>query len=74
MKNKTFRSLLDEIFKEERLKAIMGIILGNLGLPSNKASALSATVLFKEFILDGGYYPRGGMQNFSNQLMEYFKS
>ncbi|MCM8788027.1 MAG: NAD(P)/FAD-dependent oxidoreductase, partial [Candidatus Omnitrophica bacterium] len=72
-KNKTFREVLNSFFKDEKLKSIFCIMLGNRGLPSNLISAPAALVLYKEFILDGGYYPIGGMQSFSNALAKVFQ-
>jgi prolycopene isomerase len=73
LRNKSFADLLSEYFKDPRLNAILGVVLGNIGLPPSKASAFSSVNLYREHILDGGYYPKGGMQSFSNALAEYFK-
>ncbi|GBE05094.1 MAG TPA: NAD(P)/FAD-dependent oxidoreductase [Candidatus Moranbacteria bacterium] len=73
LKNKTFKDLLDEYFKDEQLKGVLGVFLGNISLPSSRASALASVVLYKEFVLDGGYYPKGGMQTFSDAFVERFK-
>jgi prolycopene isomerase len=47
--------------------------LGNIGLPSFRAAALTSVFLFREFIFDGGYYPKGGMQKFPDVLLERFR-
>jgi phytoene dehydrogenase-like protein len=73
LKHKTFNDLLNKYFKDCRLKAILGVFLGNIGLPPSRASALSSVILYREFVLDGGYYPKGGIQKFSNGLLERFK-
>jgi len=73
LKNKTFKELLDEYIFEEKVKAILTIPLGNIGLPSKAASALVSAILYREFIFDGGYYPLGGMQRFSDGITEVFK-
>lgn len=73
-RNMNFRMILDEYFVDERLKSILGIVLGNVGLSPSSLGALPALVLYKEFILDGGYYPEGGMQSFSNSLVAVFTS
>jgi len=36
-------------------------------------SALLGAQIFKQFILDGGYYPEGGMQALPDALSEIFK-
>jgi len=71
--NKSFRGVLDSYFVDENLKSLMTILLGNLGLASTNAAAISSLILFKEFIFDGGYYPERGMQSFSNALADRFK-
>jgi len=66
----TFDTLLDRYFESELLKSFFAMPLGNVALPSSRVSALTAVLLYREFIFDGGYYPRGGMQSFSNALVE----
>jgi len=73
LKKLTFLDVLDEYLKDFKLKAVIGILLGNIGLPSSKASALAGVFLFREFIFDGGYYPKGGMQAFCDVLVDKFK-
>jgi len=74
LKRVTFQMLLDSYFSERKLKSIFSILLGNVGLPSTLIGALPALLLYREFIFDGGYYPEGGMQAFSNSLTCAFKS
>lgn len=70
----TFKTLLDKYFRSNKLKGILSIpVLGNAGLPASKISAFMAVTVYKEFILDGGYYPKGGMQIFPNILLQRFK-
>lgn len=73
LRNKTFEDVLNEYFEDTRLKTILSVVLGNIGLPPSKASAFSSVVLYREHILDGGYYPKGGMQAFSDALAENFR-
>jgi len=74
LRNKTLESLLDEYFNDKKLKAILSIlILGNMGLSPSHVSAFAAAKFYKEFIIDGGYYPEGGMQAFSDILAKRFK-
>jgi len=72
VKGKAFKEVLDEYFENKLLKQTLSILLGNMGTPPNKASALSSIILFKEFILDPGYYPVGGIQVFSDTLLHQF--
>lgn len=70
LRHKTFAELLDEYFEEVELKSILSFPLGNMALSSHEASALTSVFLYREFIFDGGYYPRGGMQSFPDILVE----
>jgi len=73
LKDKTFKDLLDMYFKNHQLKSILGVFLGNIGLPPSKVSALASAILYREFVIDGGYYPKSGMQAFSDAFIEKFK-
>jgi len=74
LRNITFIDLLNKYFNDNKLKAILSFpILGNAGLSVSRISAFSASTLYREFLLDGGYYPEGGMQAFSNILAMRFK-
>lgn len=73
LKDKTFSDLLDHYFKNWEIKSVFATLLGNIGLPSSKASALTSVFLYREFVLDGGYYPKGGMQRFADALLERFQ-
>ncbi len=44
-----------------------------MGLTSSKMSAITGIVFFKEFLLDPGYYPKGGFQKFADCIAERFK-
>lgn len=73
LRNKTFRDLINQYFKDNRLKTVLSFpILGNGGLPSSIISAFTATILYNEFYLDGGYYPDGGMQALPDALARRF--
>jgi prolycopene isomerase len=70
----TFKTVLDSFFQNETLKSTLSIPLGNIGLPASRVSALAAIYLFREFILDSGYYPLGGIQAFPDALGKRFQS
>jgi phytoene dehydrogenase-like protein len=75
VKKSTFKDILDNFFCDERVKASIGVLLlGNIGLPPVRISAFTAIVLLREFILDPGYYPLGGMQKFADSLADEFKN
>ncbi len=70
----TFKDLLDSYFYDDKLKSILSFpLFGNGGLPPSLMSALIGAKIFIEFLLDGGYYPVGGMQELPNALAERFK-
>ncbi len=74
LRKKTFKNLIDQYFKNEKLKSILSFpILGNGDLPPSSISAFVGAKIFTEFLLDGGYYPEGGMQVIPNLLAERFK-
>ncbi len=73
LKQKTFSQYMEEFFEDKKLKATFEVLLGNIGAPASRASALSSAFLFREYIFDGGYYPKGGMQKFCDALVERFR-
>ncbi|MDP8265872.1 MAG: NAD(P)/FAD-dependent oxidoreductase [Candidatus Aceula meridiana] len=68
----TFLDVLNIFFKSEQLKAIFEVFLGNIGSFARKTSAVAAIVLIRQFIIDGGYYPEGGIQRIPDSLFEAF--
>jgi phytoene dehydrogenase-like protein len=71
---KSLKNLLDEYFSDYRLKAIISFPLYvNTGLSPCRLSAFLAIAVYKESILDGGYYPKKGMQAVPDSLMEKFE-
>jgi phytoene dehydrogenase-like protein len=74
MRSWTFKNLLDTYLTNEKLKTLLAFpLLGNGGLPPSSMSAFVGAKLFSEFLLDGGYYPEGGMQALPDALAEIFK-
>jgi prolycopene isomerase len=73
LNNIKLNDLLDYYFEDERLKSTLGILSMNIGTNSNFVSALFFVILLREFILDPGYYPIGGMQAFPDILQTTFK-
>ncbi len=70
----TFKKLLDQYFTDDKLKAVLSFpFLGIGGLPPSLMSAFVGAKLYSEFIFDGGYYPKGGMQALPDALAERFK-
>jgi prolycopene isomerase len=70
----TFQTLLDRFFNDKKLKGILSLpVLGNASLPAEKISAFVGAILYKEFMLDGGYYPNGSIQALADVLTERYK-
>ncbi|MFH1441095.1 MAG: NAD(P)/FAD-dependent oxidoreductase, partial [Candidatus Omnitrophota bacterium] len=74
VKEITFGRLLNSFFKDYKLKAVFSLLLGNLGLSAKTAFAVPAIILFREYILDSGHYPIGGIQAFPDKLVEKLNS
>jgi prolycopene isomerase len=72
-RDKSFKELLDLCFKNDEIKAIFDIFLGNIGSFSTQTSSITAIALLRQFILYGGYYPSGGMQRIPDQLVEIIR-
>lgn len=71
-KRLTFLQVLDKFFKDYRIKSVFSLLLGNIGLSAKVAAAIPSIILFREYILDCGYYPIGGMQAFPDTLVKRF--
>lgn len=70
----TFRNLLDKIFNDEDLKDILSLpLLGNMGMPSYQINAFSAIKQYQQFMIDGGYYPKNGIQQLPDVLAKRIK-
>ncbi|MCM8788038.1 MAG: NAD(P)/FAD-dependent oxidoreductase [Candidatus Omnitrophica bacterium] len=69
----SFEYLLRGYFKDEGLKNIFRALSSFIGIVPNEVSALSVITYYKTFIIGGGYYPKGGLQKFSNAFLETFK-
>jgi phytoene dehydrogenase-like protein len=70
----TFADLLDQYFKNYKLKAALSFpLFGNGALPPSLMSAFIGAKIFQEFLLDGGYHPEGGMQTLSDALAERYR-
>lgn len=69
----SFKGLLDEYFSDDKLKSMFDVMLLYIGVTTSKVSAVTAIILYRDFILDGGYYPKGGMQNISDAFASRLK-
>ncbi len=71
---KTFKSILDKLFQDQRLKFLMGFYPRNwLGVPPAKLMAPWAAVIAASAYTEGLFYPKGGMQELSGVIADRFK-
>lgn len=69
--NKSFKQKLDEFFKNDDLKYLISGFLGYLGTTPDKTAASSALTATVSYYLHGGFFPKGGAQNFANALKKF---
>ena len=73
MRKLTFLDFLHSCFRNEKIKAILAIPLFTYsGLPSSQISFCAGATIFSEFLMDGGYYPAGGMQKLPDAFADKF--
>lgn len=74
LKDKTFSFLLHSFLKDGKLISSLALpVLGNGGLPPSLMNAFSGSKIFIESLIDGGYYPEGGIQALPNALESILK-
>ena len=72
--NKTFQDVLNELFINIKLKGILSLLLLEMGLSPLHISAIAAFGFYREFIMDRGYYPIGGMQAIPNTFVKRLRN
>jgi len=73
LKKLSFEQFLNQYFFNEKLKAVLfSPLLGNTGVEPLKISTFTALKFYQQYILDGGYHLRGGMQALPDLLMKKF--
>jgi all-trans-retinol 13,14-reductase len=72
--NKTYQQKLDEYFENDDLKALLCALLGYVGAEPDKTNASSALTACVAYYLHGGYFPKGGAQNFANALRDFVET
>ncbi len=74
MRKWTMKQLLDKYFRDQHLKSILAFpLFGNGGLPPSQMSAFIGINIFREFMLDGGYYPNDRMQSLPDAFAARFR-
>jgi len=75
LKDKTFGTFLNSFFTNEELINLISFpIFGNGGLPPSLMHAFTGTKIFSEFLIDGGYYPEGGIQRLPDAFASFIKN
>lgn len=72
--SRTYADLINSYFKNPHLKHFWNMLRADTGLAPDKTSALAGFILAKGYIVDGGYYPKGGMQALADGLARRFRS
>ncbi len=72
--NKTYKQKLDEFFTNEDLKTLLCALIGYLGTKPEETPASSALTAVVSYYIHGGYFPKGGAQNFANALKKVIES
>jgi all-trans-retinol 13,14-reductase len=70
----SYKQKLDEFFKSENIKKFLCSLLGYLGTSPEKTPARSALGACLQYFIYGGYYPKGGAQNFANTLKDFIET
>ncbi len=69
LKSMRFDSFLRSFFNDNKLiNSIAAPVFANGGLPPSLMHAFFGSKIFSEFIIDGGYYPKGGIQELPDAL------
>jgi len=69
----SFKEVLDRYIEDSKLKSLLSLpLLAIGGVAPPRLSAFVGIKLLSEFIFDGGYYPRGGMQQLPDALSSKF--
>ncbi|MCX8029900.1 MAG: NAD(P)/FAD-dependent oxidoreductase [Brevinematales bacterium] len=71
-KGKTFSDVLNYYFTDTNLKSLLTFPVATVALPASRLSAIAGISLYKNFVLDGGYYPIGGMDTIPLALEKKF--
>lgn len=74
MKKASFKDLLESCFKDNKLISMLSFpLFGNSGLPPSRLSAFIGVKIFREFLLDGGYYAEDCIQKVPDALSEIIR-
>lgn len=66
--NKTLKQMLDDFFRDQRLKAILSQLWPYYGLAPHRLASMCFCYATYDFLKHGGYYIKGGAETLSNAL------
>ena len=69
---KTYKQKLDEYFRNEDLKELLCALIGYIGTKPEETPASNALWILGYYIY-GGYFPKGGAQNFTDALVNFIE-
>jgi len=64
----TFKQVVDDFFNDYKLKSTLGVLVSNIGASPSYAVAFPSMILLRQYSLEPGYYPIGGIQAFPDML------
>ncbi len=67
----TYQQKLDQYFRNPELKSFFCSLLVYIGMPADQVPAQAAIGPCLSYFIVGGYYPKGGPQNFVNSIRDY---
>jgi phytoene dehydrogenase-like protein len=71
--NSSFEDLVNLYFSNPDLKFLMTALRIDSGKHCHETSAIADTMLIRGNMLDGGYFPKGGMSNLAKLFADYFE-
>lgn len=75
LRNTTFKDILDKYFTDSYLKTIFSYpLFGSSGLPPSLISGITAVTIYRDSIMNGGYYIEEGIQKLPEALVQRFKA
>ena len=66
---RTYKDLLDDFIKDERIRAVMSDRSAFMGLPPSKVSAVAMATMFMTFAIGGGYRIKDGAQRLTDAFV-----
>ncbi len=73
LRKKTFVEFLDMYFTSIELKKALYALVASTATTPYRVSAIAAVLYYKLWVYDSGYYPKGGMQSFSDAFVDNLK-